>query len=122
MTMTSSRWRGTGGRVGLLVLAATLIPLPVAAADSATATSTPTPNTARTSLHQAITREAARAAVQTPMAAGAPTRRENQDSGNGVTHFLKSKPGMIAISVMAIGTGYAIYSVSHDRIKSQGRQ
>lgn len=106
--------------MGLLVLAAALIPLPVTAADSATAT--PTTNTARTSLHQAITREAARAAVHTPMAAAAPVRRENQDSGNGVTHFLKSKPGMIALSVMAIGTGYAIYSVSHDRIKSPGRQ
>lgn len=120
MTMTSGRWRGTGGRVGLLVLAATLVPLPVAAADAATATATT--NTARTSLHQAVAREAARAAVQTPMAPATPTRRADQGSGNGMTHFLKSKPGMIAVSVMAIGTGYAVYSANHDRIVSAGRK
>ncbi len=120
MTMTSSRWRGTGGRVGLLVLAATLVPLPVAAADSATAT--PKASTVRASLHQAVALEAARAAVQTPMAPATPTRRAEQGSGNGMTHFLKSKPGMIAVSVMAIGTGYAIYSANHDRIVSAGRK
>lgn len=120
MTMTSSRWSGTGGRVGLLVLAAALVPLPVAAADSATATAST--NTARTSLHQAVAREAARAAVEAPMVPASRTGRADQGTGNGMTHFLKSKPGMIAVSVMAVGTGYALYSVSHDRIKSPGRQ
>jgi hypothetical protein len=120
VTMTNGRWRGTGGRIGLLLLAATLVPLPVAAADATTATMTT--SNARTSLHQAVAREAARAAVQTPMAPATPTRRADQGSGNGMTHFLKSKPGIIAVSVMAVGTGYAFYSVSHDRIKSPGRQ
>jgi hypothetical protein len=29
---------------------------------------------------------------------------------------------MIAIAVMAAGTGYALYSASHDRVKSPGKK
>ena len=36
--------------------------------------------------------------------------------------FFKSGPGMVAIAVMAVGTGYALYSASHDRIHSPGKQ
>jgi hypothetical protein len=102
----------------LLVLTAALVPLPVAAADAAPGHATPV---VKTSLRQAVVREAARAAVKTPMAA-APERRADQGSSKGTMGFLKSRPGMIAVTVMAVGTGYAIYSVSHDRIKSPGRQ
>ena len=66
VTMTKCRWRGLGGRVGLLVLTAALVPLPVAAADAAPGHATPA---VKTSLRQAVVREAARAAVKTPMVA-----------------------------------------------------
>jgi hypothetical protein len=31
-------------------------------------------------------------------------------------------PGMIALAVMAVGTGYALYSAHNDRNRSPGRQ
>lgn len=105
--------------MGLLVLTAALIPLPVAASDAAPAQTTPT-TTATTSLQQAVAREAARAAVKTPMATT--ERRADQGGSKGTMGFLKSRPGMIAITVMAIGTGYAIYSANHDRVSSPGRK
>lgn len=106
--------------MGLLVLTAALIPLPVVASEATPAQTTPTA-AVRTSLHQAVAREAARAAVKTPMAA-ATERRADQGGSKGTMGFLKSRPGMIAVTVMAIGTGYAIYSAQHDRIKSPGRK
>ena len=36
--------------------------------------------------------------------------------------FFKSGPGIVAIAVMAIGAGYAIYSTQNDRIKSPGKE
>jgi len=35
--------------------------------------------------------------------------------------FFKSKVGITVIAVMAVGTGYALYSTKHDRIHSQAR-
>jgi hypothetical protein len=35
--------------------------------------------------------------------------------------FFKTPAGILALSVLAIGVGYAIYSTSHDRVKSPGR-
>ena len=118
MTMTKCRWRGPGGRVGLLVLAAALIPLPVVAADATPAHATPA---VKMSIRQAAAREAARAAVKTPMVAASEWRAD-QTGSKGTMGFLKSRPGMIAVTVMAVGTGYAIYSVNHDRVKSPGRK
>jgi hypothetical protein len=49
-------------------------------------------------------------------------RRDQGSSSNGMMSFFKSRPGMIALTVMAVGTGYAIYSASHDKITSPGRK
>ena len=122
MKLTKSRWRGPTGRVATLVLAAALISLPVAASEAGPLQTADTTAKA-VSLHQAVAREAARAAARTPRAQ-APTSKERADqaSGDGVMSFLKSRPGMIAVTVVAIGTGYAIYSANHDRILSAGRK
>ena len=119
MTMTTCRWRGPGGRVGLLVLTAALIPLPAAASDAAPGTTTPTP-AVKTSLRQAVASEAAQLA-KAPIAK-TPERRLDQGSTNKYAHFFKTGPGIAVLSVMAIGTGYAIYSANHDRIVSPGRK
>jgi len=125
VTVTKSRWRKPTGRAALLVLAASLIPLPVSASESGPVKQTAT--TAKTSLQQAVAREAVRAAAETPLAPASASkqqqqRRADQSSGNGVMSFFKSRPGVIALSVMAVGTGYAIYSANHDRIVSPGRK
>ncbi|HEX6463810.1 MAG TPA: hypothetical protein VFZ98_05135 [Vicinamibacterales bacterium] len=107
-----------------LALAAALISLPVAASEAGPAHTTAAGAKA-VSLHQAVAREAARAAAQAqaPRAQGpASKQRADQTSANGAMHFLRSRPGMIAVAVVAIGTGYAVYSANHDRIVSAGRK
>jgi hypothetical protein len=50
-------------------------------------------------------------------------RDDRQSSGAGSSPgFFKSGPGMIALVVMAAGTGYALYSAQHDRIHSAGKK
>ena len=117
MTMTKCRWRGPTGRVGLLVLTAALIPLPVAASDAAQGQTTPTVKT--TSLHDAVEREAVKAA-KAPAVRTSERRADKADKGTAA--FFKSGPGIAVLAVMAVGTGYAIYSANHDKISSPGRK
>jgi hypothetical protein len=116
VTMTKGRWRGLGGRAGLLVLTAALIPLPVAASEAAPAQTTPT---AKTSLHEAVARAAVKAA-KAPIARTSERRADKADKGTAA--FFKSGPGIAVLAVMAVGTGYAIYSANHDKITSPGRK
>lgn len=106
--------------MGLLVLAAALVPLPVVAGEAMPAQTAQTA-TARTSLHDAVAREAARAA-QTPMASRPSARRDQGSAAKSTMAFFRTTPGMIALTVMAVGTGYAIYSANHDKITSPGRK
>ena len=106
--------------MGLLVLTAALIPMPVAASDAGPGTTTPAP-AVKTSLRQAVASEAARLAKAS--IAKTPERRADQgSSGKHTAAFFKSGPGIAVLSVMAIGTGYAIYSANHDRVMSPGRK
>jgi len=102
--------------VALLVLTAALVPLPVAASDTAPAQTTPT---AKTSLHDAVAREAVKAA-KAPIARTSERRADKADKGS--TSFFKTGPGIAVLAVMAAGTGYAIYSANHDKITSPGRK
>ena len=54
-----------------------------------------------------VLRSAAREARQTPQRDGS---------------FFKTKTGLVALAVMAVGVGYAIYSTQEDRIKSPGKE
>lgn len=119
MTMTKGRWRGPGGRAGLLVLMAALIPLPVAASEAAPAEPTPTVKT--TSLHDAVAREAVKAA-KAPAMRTSERRAAKAGADKGTAAFFKSGPGIAVLAVMAVGTGYAIYSANHDKITSPGRK
>ncbi len=50
---------------------------------------------------------------------GAAVARQSTASAPG-THsgFFKSRTGMITIALLAAGTGFALYSTQHDRVKS----
>ena len=100
----------------MLAVAVALTPLPALASDSTSASkATPQP---KVSLQTAVAREAAKMATATTVA-----RHDAQSTGStGGSGFFKSKPGMIALVVMAVGTGYALYSAQHDRVKSPARQ
>src|SRR5262245_39362909 len=99
--------------LGLAVITA-LVPLPLIADDTGGAKRTPT-----------IRESAARIVPRDISAAPAPTSRAREarqgSTSTASTSFFKTRPGMIALAVIAVGTGYAIYSAQHDRIRSPGR-
>jgi hypothetical protein len=107
--------------VALAALVAALPPLPLAASDTAPST-TPVaakPNTLQAAVRAAAVRESA--AVATPHAS--PARRADQSgSSTQSTGFFRSKPGAVALAVMVLGAGYAVYSASHDRITSPAKK
>ena len=98
--------------VGIVVITALV---PVAAHADTTATRTPT---IKESAAQMVAREVGAAPTRP-----APAREDRQASAStNSKSFFKTRPGMIALTVMAVGTGYALYSAHNDRIHSPGRQ
>lgn len=100
----------------MLALIAALIPLPVAAREATPAAKA---KTSQVSLKDGV----ARAAARTPLAVR-PARRADQSSASGKdsTSFFKTPTGAVALAVMALGAGYAVYSVTHDRITSPAKK
>ena len=100
---------------GLVVITA-LIPLPVAASDT---TTTSSPPTIKASMKKIVVREVTAEPARKDVA-----RKDDRQgsSASGSTGFFKSKPAMVALAVMAAGTGYALYSAQHDRIHSPGKK
>ncbi|HET7696754.1 MAG TPA: hypothetical protein VFK57_13660 [Vicinamibacterales bacterium] len=101
----------------MLALALALIPLPVGASEAAPRT--PAAPAAKTS-HVSLKDSAARAAASTRLA---PARRAAQDAaGKDSPSFFRTKGGAVALAVMVIGVGYALYSAKNDRITSPAKQ
>jgi hypothetical protein len=101
-------------RAGLLALIIALVPLPVAAGDRT--------QTHRPTIKASMERLVARDLADAP-ASSSPTRVARQTAPAGsAPGFFKSGPGIVALAVLAAGTGYALYSAKHDRIHSAGKQ
>lgn len=99
-----------------LAVVVALAPLPAFAGES---TPPAKPGTGLTASAERIA--AAEAFRVQPQAARA------QESGwtnpdRGSTNFFKSPAGILTLVVVGVGTGYALYSTSHDRVKSPGRE
>ena len=116
MTVRLTHWRGELPRAVLLALTVALVPAPAIAGGTGTSSSKATPT--RTSLQTAVAREAAKLATAKTVA----RHDEQTTNSTGGTSFFKSKPGLIALVVMGIGTGYAVYSAQHDRVHSPAKQ
>jgi len=115
VTVRITSWRGMAPRAGLLAVIIALVPLPVAAGDGGMQKKTPT---IQVSMERMVARDIASAATSSSVA-----RRARQGQGAGSSSgFFKTRPGMVALVVMAAGTGYALYSATHDRIHSAGKQ
>lgn len=113
MTLTLSEWFGTMTRAVLLAVVASLIPLRVAAADERPSSQ---PGPIKAAIGKIPTADPSPA--RTVRANAAP---RHQQTGRD-SSFFKTKPGVIALVVMAVGSGYALYSASNDRIKSPGKE
>jgi hypothetical protein len=116
VTVRIKAWRGRLQRAGFLAVILALVPLPVAADDGAVQAKTT--SNIKVSMERMVARDIASAPVSSSLARAA---RQGQAAGNS-SGFFKSKPGIIALVVMAAGTGYALYSASHDRIHSPGKE
>jgi hypothetical protein len=110
-----TQWRGAVARGVLLAVTVALIPVPATAAES----TKPAPGvkTIRASMQQIVAREVAKGPALRS------TKRAEQDNPSTQSGgFFRSGPGIAALVVMAAGTGYALYSASHDRIHSAGKK
>ena len=134
MTLRLTRWRGWKGRAMMLALALALTPLPVVASEAlpgndaasgteaARRTTASSADTAKTS-HVSLKEGAARAAARTPLASASRARRAAQDpASKGSPSFFKTPGGAVALAVMVLGVGYAVYSAKNDRITSPAKQ
>jgi hypothetical protein len=115
VTLRISSWRGILPRAALLAAIVALVPLPLAAADDAAQGKTPT---IKRSMEQIVARDVASA----PASARVVRRTRQGQSAGASEGFFKTGPGIVALVVLATGTGYALYSASHDRIHSAGKQ
>jgi len=103
-------------RASALGIVTALIPLPAAASD--TATTAPEAPKIKASMEKIVARDVA----ATPVRKAAVRKDSQSGSAGSSPGFFKTGPGMVALAVMAAGTGYALYSASHDRIHSPGKQ
>jgi hypothetical protein len=114
-----THWRVPARRAALVALVAALTPLPLAAAsDPARETTTPK-MTIQAAVHAAAVKEAA---VVAPAPRAKAARRADQSGSKQSPGFFRTGPGAVALAVMAVGTGYALYSASHDKINSPGKK
>jgi len=111
----------------LLAVIVALVPLPVTAADNGKPPAKPS------SLREAAATIAPRdlgtdntvgsSQITSPKMTRAVVRRSEQ-AGTTSTNsaaFFKTTPGIIVLSTLAVGVGYALYSAQHDRIHSPGK-
>lgn len=99
-----------------LALAVALAPLPALAGE---ATPPAKPDTGLSASAQRIA--ASEATRLEPKAARAQESGwTNPDRGSG--NFFKSPAGILTLVVVGVGVGYTLYSTSHDRISSPGRE
>jgi hypothetical protein len=117
--------RGALPRAILLALIVALVPLPVTAADNGKTTSAK-PSSLREAASTIAPRDlaAAQTGPTTQKIARPSARRSDQGSSPATQSggFFKSTPGIIVLSTLAVGVGYALYSTSHDRVSSPGRK
>ena len=115
MTLRSTEWPGVLRGALMLALVCSLIPLPVAAAERG-----PSPNAGP--IRASIDRIADGNTPQKDGTRAATARRVRQSTPDRDGSFFRSKPGMLALAVLIVGAGYAVYSTQNDRISSPGKK
>ncbi len=114
MNGTSSPRRSAASRAAVFPAVLALTPLP-ALADQAGGPVPATP----------IRASAARIAASQPLSAAPVAAARTEQVTEGAPRsgaFFKTPAGVAVLAVMGAGFGYAIYSVSHDRVHSPGKK
>jgi len=91
------------------------VPLPAMASDGHSGGKA-TPS--KTSLRQAMAQEAA----HTPLRASSARSAAQNNPSKQSTAFFRSPVGLAALAIVVIGSGYAVYSASHDKITSPAKK
>jgi hypothetical protein len=119
--------RNALSRAVVLAVVVALIPLPVAADEPERVPKAAAVETAKAP--EAPTIRAAIAKVDArdlkPTVPSRTTARRSEQTSNPATDspaFFKTGTGIAVLAVIAAGVGYALYSTSHDRISSPGKQ
>ena len=107
-------WRRTVAR--MLVLALAVGAAPVNCLASEPAGPPQTSPTLSASIQKAVQQEAGKVEKVSPKAARQAGASASADTSSG--GFFKSKAGIMTIALLAAGTGFALYSTSHDRVTS----
>jgi len=106
----------------MLAIAVTLVPLPLMAADRAAAPAQPLKSSIATHAAREVLVSASKASAPKAQAGSARQTSGAQRSGSSASNFFHSPAGIACLAVLGAGTGYAIYSASHDRIHSVARE
>jgi|FLOH01.1.fsa_nt_gi hypothetical protein len=104
-------------RIGVITAFLTLVAVPAMAASSDPPT---VPSFSSRSL-AAIVAKTAPPSVLTTNLAPERTKSSTQTPAARKGSFLKTRTGLLVIGVMALGTGYALYSAKNDRIRGSIR-
>ena len=111
VALRSSRWSGGLPRAMLLAVVVSLLPVPALASERAA----PKPGPIKAAVKKIASTDA-------PVLRSSAARGARQTTPQRDGSFFKTKTGLVALAVMAVGVGYAIYSTQEDRIKSPGKE
>jgi hypothetical protein len=91
-----------------LALAVAALPLPCLAGDGPQPAAAP-----------GLRASAAKAAATTRLSTTTPEQATDGKAQLASPSFFKTKVGLAVVAVVAVGTGYAFYSISHDHIPAR---
>lgn len=116
MNNVSRSWRRPVLRVLLLALAVAIAPLPAWAGE------TPSPSPVlRASIVKAVAAESL-VAAKASAARAAKSAAGSSSTDLSSRAFFKTKAGIITLLLVGTGVGFALYSTSHDRVKSPNQK
>lgn len=105
---------------GLGVITALLVSAFAPAMSASQGPATDSPSFSTKSIAKVVATTTPAPARMTEAAAEAAKTAKTQPSGNSGP-FFKTRAGLVALAVMAVGTGYAFYSLKEDRIRGRNR-
>jgi hypothetical protein len=98
-----------------------LLPIPVAAGDRPVAAGPESVVQRALSLADAAGAREGHEGAQSPSRMMTGTDGQAQTNDSGSNSFFRTRAGVVALAVLTVGVAYALYSTSHDRVKSPAR-